>query len=122
VGRLPDTRNVLRKDDTQAGFEMPIDMTVEEPWAWVVGAETEGDVVFTATNVQDISSYCPYDSKGVLDICQYIGNRQLCPQNPVDSPRASGRDARKPKMDLANEVLECEGAQLTFPPPASKSQ
>ena len=37
-------------------FEMPVNVAMEEPWARVIRAEAECDIVTTTTNAEDITA------------------------------------------------------------------
>ena len=48
--------DTLSKDNSEAGFQMPVDVAVEEPGSGVVSGETDGNVVTSGTDVDDITT------------------------------------------------------------------
>jgi hypothetical protein len=47
---------VLSKDDGETGVQVPVNVAVEEPGAWVIGDKTNGDVVGGGgTSVDDVA-------------------------------------------------------------------
>ena len=48
--------DTLSKDNSEAGFQMPVDVAVEEPGSGVVSGETDGNIVASATSVDNITN------------------------------------------------------------------
>ena len=47
--------HTFSQDDSKAGLEVPINMTMEEPWTGIIGPETNRNVVPHLTNVNCIA-------------------------------------------------------------------
>ena len=48
--------DTFSKDNSEAGFQMPVDVAVEEPGSGVVGGETDGNIVASTTSVDNITN------------------------------------------------------------------
>jgi len=47
---------ILHKHDGKSMFEMPVDMTMQEPWTRVVGGETDGNIIPSEACIDHITT------------------------------------------------------------------
>ena len=48
--------DTLSENNSETGFQMPVDVAVEEPGSGVVSGETDGNIVASATSVDNITN------------------------------------------------------------------
>lgn len=53
---LRDLRGIFCEDNSKTTLKMPVNVAMEEPRAWVVRFETEGDVVARSTNIHRVAA------------------------------------------------------------------